>query len=99
MITLVRDGKLVALETLTWETLQEYAKKEGWRPSRALDPRARRLHTTYTTGRTVSARDAARLAAALEQFVNGERMDGGEIDPAPIVRIVNFLRGGAFEIR
>jgi hypothetical protein len=46
----------------------------------------------------VEARDAERLAIALDAFVNGSASDGGDLNLAPIVGLVNFLRGGAFAI-
>jgi hypothetical protein len=55
-------------------------------------------HGIYAAGRSVEARDAERLATALEAFVNGPAGDGGDFDLASIVGLVNFLRGGAFAI-
>ena len=50
-------------------------------------------------GSTVEANDARHLAAALERFVNGEAADSGNLDLAALVCLINFLRGGAVEIR
>jgi hypothetical protein len=99
MIILARGRETVTLPPALWETLQELARQEGWRPVGSVDADGGCHHATYPPGRSVIARDARSLAKALERLVNSERLDGGEVDFAPLAQLVNFLRGGAFEIR
>src|SRR5262249_19207369 len=99
MIVLQRRRETVKMATDVWEALQALAREEGWRPIGVLSEGSAARHTTYMPGRSVMARGAHGLAAALERFVNGERADKVKFDLAPIVQLVNFLRGGAFDIR
>ena len=46
----------------------------------------------------VDRRDAEALAAALVRVVNSKKADDGCIDLPLVVGLVNFLRGGTFEI-
>ena len=99
MITLVRGREIVTLKPELWGTLQEFAKHEGWRPIGAGAPGTACAHSTYGPGRTVIARDARGLARALKQLVNSAQFDELEIDLAPLVQLVNFVGGGAFDVR
>jgi len=98
MIRLVRDGDALQLSPLLWDAFQVFAAQSGWRPTGAAVA-GREGRRSYGRGQTMRKDDALGLAAALERFVNGERADGGEIDLASLVGLVNFLRGGGFEIR
>jgi hypothetical protein len=99
MITLVRGAEELQMKSLLWDAYQVFAKQAGWHPEGAIDRVDRRRHTAYAVGCLVSKRDAGRLAAALERFVNSEKSDSGELDLGGIVALVNFLRGGPFLIR
>ena len=99
MLTLVRGRDFVSLKPELWETLQELARQEGWRPVGAIAPGKACTHAIYGPGRAVMARDARGLAKALERLVNSSRFDELEVDLAPLVELVNFVRGGAFEVR
>jgi hypothetical protein len=99
MITLIRGRDAMVLKLPLWETLQDLARQEGWRPLGALEAGSQPTRSVYAPGRSVMARDARSLAKALERLVNSERVDGGEVDLAPLVQLVNFLRGGSFDIR
>jgi hypothetical protein len=99
MITLVRGREIVALKPELWETLQDLARQEGWRPVGAVAPGTACARSTYGPGRTVIAHDARGLAKALKQVVNSPTFDGLEIDLAPLVQLINFVSGGAFDIR
>jgi hypothetical protein len=99
MITLRRDGSTVRLKHGLWMTLQDLARQEGWRPVGTFDSVSLAKGGNYGPGHAVASRDAHGLARALERLVNSERVDELEIDLAPLVGLVNFLRGGAFEIR
>jgi hypothetical protein len=46
----------------------------------------------------VKERDAEALATALQRVVNGKKADHDTLDLPMIVGLVNFLRGGVFEI-
>ena len=87
------------LKFMLWETIQTVAKQHGWRPARRFEVGDLSRHSNYLPGRAVSARDARALANALERLVNSEDMDRDDVDLGPFVQLVNFLRGGAFEIR
>ena len=97
MTILVRGHDTVELSALLWEALQVYARQAGWQPGGSVGIEDRRKQSVYTPGRVVLANDARHFAAALERVVNGEA--GDELELAAIVGLVNFLRGGAFEIR
>jgi hypothetical protein len=99
MITLRRRGETVKLKPALWTTLQQLARQEGWRPTGAFDVGSLSRQRDYGPGHAVAARDARGLATALERLVNSEKLDRVEIDLAPLVALVNFLRGGAFEIQ
>jgi hypothetical protein len=99
MVTLIRGANTLRVASLFWEAAQVMAKQEGWEPAGAVGIQDRRRHMTYAAGRVVATRDARGLAAALERLVNGERADSGDIDLGAVVELVNFLRGGPFEIR
>jgi hypothetical protein len=98
MIRLVRAGDALQLSPLLWDAFQVFAAQSGWRPTGA-GSAGRDGRRSYGRGQRVRKDDALGLAAALERFVNSERADGGEIDLASLVGLVNFLRGGGFEIR
>jgi hypothetical protein len=99
MITLARGRDTVQLTVRLWESLQIVAKQSGWQPAGAVGTRDHAKHSIYAPGCTVETNDARHLAAALERFVNGEAADSGELDLAALARLINFLRGGAVEIR
>jgi hypothetical protein len=99
MITLRRAGATVKLKPALWKTLQDLARAEGWRPIGAFDGGSLAQGATYGPGQAVASRDARSLARALERLVNSEKLDRAEMDLAPLVGLVNFLRGGAFEIQ
>jgi hypothetical protein len=99
MITLCRGRDTVALKPALWKTLQDLAMQEGWRPIGVVDENSACKRSIYRPGRAVMARDARALAKALKKLVNSTRFDELEIDLAPLVQLVNFLHGGAFEIR
>jgi hypothetical protein len=99
MIALHRGLARFDLPPLLWEALQLLAKQAGWHPAGAFGIQDGQMHGGYRPGQLVRKSDAARLAAALEQVVNGEKGDSGDLDLAAIVALVNFLRGDAFEIR
>jgi len=98
MITLRRGGATVRLKPALWKTLQDLARTEGWRPLGAFQGGSFTQGPLYGPGQAVASRDARGLARALERLVNSEKLDPAEIDLAPLVALVNFLRGGAFEI-
>lgn len=99
MITLARGADTVQLTRLLWESLQILAKQAGWQPAGAVRIRDRVKHGVYAPGYAMETNDARHLAAALERFVNGEAADSGDLDLAALARLINFLRGGAVEIR
>jgi hypothetical protein len=96
MITLARRRATLSVSRLMWDAAQVFARQEGWRPDGVAD---RSVQSAYSVGRSVSAPEARRLADALVRVVNGPKADGGELDVARLAELVNFLRGGAFEIR
>src|SRR6478752_6034804 len=99
MVMLVRaDGGSLAVPRLLWEAAQVFAKKAGWRPAGA----AAEEPAAYVAGARIGERDARSLAAALERVVNGSVEGCADLDLAelaPLVALVNFLRGGGFELR
>ena len=99
MITLRRGIDTIQLTSRLWESLQIVAKQHGWRPAGALDLHGGQRHNLYRPVRLILEQDATGMAAALERFVNSAAADNGELDLVALVRLVNFLRGGAFEIR
>jgi hypothetical protein len=99
MITLARGPDTVQLTLRLWESLQIVAKQSGWQPAGGIGTRYRAKHSVYAPGCTVAANDARHLAESLERFVNGEAADAGDLDLAALARRINFLRGGAVEIR
>jgi hypothetical protein len=99
MVTLTRGREALTLPNLFWDAAQVFAKQAGWRSAGAHGVAGRAAPDRYTAGRLVSAPDATGFAKALEAVVNGEKGDSGELDLAQLVGLVNFLRGGAFEIR
>jgi hypothetical protein len=99
MIRLVRDGDMLQLSPLLWDAFQVFAAQSGWQPVGPARSWQEGRRQAYGRGQTVQGDDALGLAAALERFVNGERADGDELDLAAVVALVNFLRGGGFEIR
>jgi hypothetical protein len=98
MITLVRGPDRIRVGTLSWEAAQVFAWQVGWRPSGATGSADGMVRNIYGPGRKVGQADAIRLAAALEEVVNGKHGDSGDLDLDGIVLLVNFLRAGAFEI-
>jgi hypothetical protein len=99
MIVLARNGDTVRMTPLLWESLRVVAERNGWEPAGAVPRQDGAVGGEYGQGSSVEGGDAGRLAAALERFVNGEAADGGALDLAALVRLINFLRGGGFEIR
>jgi hypothetical protein len=99
MTRLLRGAETVSLTTILWESLQVLAQQEGWRPAGRADVAEGAPRVFYGPGRAVTARDARAFADALERLVNGDKLDELTTDLAPLVQLVNFLRGGAFDIR
>jgi hypothetical protein len=98
MTTLCRGPERVELPLLLWDALQQLAVREGWRPAGATDVSTDQVYRTYTRSRVVERRDAEALAAALVRVVNSKKADDGRIDLPMVVGLINFLRGGTFEI-
>jgi hypothetical protein len=99
MIHLVRGGDALQLSPLLWDAFQVFAAQAGWQPVGLGNVRPEGHRPSYGRGQMVRRDDALGLAAALKRFVNSERADGDELDLPAIVALVNFLRGGGFEIR
>jgi hypothetical protein len=97
MITVVRGPDCFRVTTLSWEAARVYAQQVGSRPG-AMGAADGVVRNIYGPGRKVGQADAIRLAAALEEVVNGKHGDSGDLDLDGIVLLVNFLRAGAFEI-
>ena len=98
-MTILRRGPdTFHLPPSLWEALQQCAMEEGWKPAGMVDVRSDRVYSGYTRSRVVGKCDAKRLAAALERFVNSKKVDNAIIDLSVVVGLVNFLRGGRFEI-
>jgi hypothetical protein len=99
MTRFLRGAETVALTTFLWDSLQVLAQQEGWRPAGRTNVAEGAPRAFYGPGRAVSARDARALADALERLINGDKLDDLTTDLGPLVQLVNFLRGGAFQIR
>jgi hypothetical protein len=98
MTILVRGPDRIRVATLAWEAAQVFAWQVGWRPAGVMGSADGMVRNIYGPGRKVGQADAIRLAAALEEVVNGKHGDSGDLDLDGIVLLVNFLRAGAFEI-
>jgi hypothetical protein len=57
-----------------------YAQQAGWRLSGAMGAADGVVRNIYGPGRKVGQADAIRLAAALEEVVNGKHGDSGDLD-------------------
>ena len=98
MTTLRRTSDTFHLPPLLWEALQKFAMREGWQPAGAIDIDTGESYSGYRAGLIVRKRDAEAMAAALVRVVNSRMADDGALDLPAVVGMVNFLRGGAFEI-
>ena len=94
-MTILRRGPdTFQLPPSLWEALQQCAMEEGWKPAGMVDVRSDRVYSGYTRSRVVGKCDAKKLAAALGQFVNSKKV----VNLSVVVGLVNFLRGGVFQI-
>src|SRR5262249_25611116 len=99
MITLIQRRSTIKFTEPTWGQLLALAQQAGWCPSGAITIQFGTAAPDYGPGQLVFPSDARELAAALERVVNSNRGDGEDLDLASMVRVINFLRQGAFEIR
>src|SRR4051812_1560396 len=99
MVRLVRGSVCLQVSAFAWDLVQDFAKQAGWRPAGVRSTAGPLSRSICGPGRTVSSADANHLATALEDVVNGRQGDSGELNLEAIALLVNFLRGGEFEIR
>jgi hypothetical protein len=98
LITLRRGADTFDITPALWEAMQLLAVQRGWEPAGTFDGRTGQLYRSYISGCFVRIGDALRYAAALERFVNSERAEDATSDLPATIGVVNFLRGGVFEI-
>jgi hypothetical protein len=99
MVTLFQRCFRIKFPEPRWDELLALAQRAGWRPAGATDIQRGTLATDYSKGQLVCPSDARELAAALERVVNNDGGHAANLDLAAMVRIINFLRLGAFEIQ
>jgi hypothetical protein len=99
MVTLFQRRFRIKFSEPRWDELLALAQQAGWRPAGAIDIQRGTPAPDYGPGQLVFPSDARELSAALERVVNSDKADDANLDLAAMVRVINFLRLGAFEIR